>query len=267
MQLIIVIATYNSDNTLKQCLDSILMQTYNNYLIYIKDGGSTDNTLAIIKKYQKAHHNINLLSSCDSGVYDAWNIVIRLFGDGWVTFLGSDDYFKEQDSLAKIVSEIDSAEMLGARIIYGRNLVVDQYGSIVEEVGDGWDIARKGIYHEMTIRHPGCFCHSSLLRELNGFDDSFRIIGDYDFILRAINFSSVYFYDFSAVCHRIGGLSISPSRCMRVIKETYKLRKKHNLKPFLYMNAIFFKRLTLFFLSKILSDAKILNLIRRLKKR
>lgn len=263
----IVIATFNSEATIVECINSILLQEYNDFKVIVKDGGSIDNTLAIINEYQKTCENITLISSSDSGVYDAWNMTIPLLDDGWVTFLGSDDYFQEPDSLAKIVLEIDKATMLDAKIIYGCNLIVDQHGNIVEEVGDRWDVAKENIYNEMTVRHPGCFCHSSLVKELNGFDDSFKIIGDYDFILRAIKCSSVYFYDFSAVCHRIGGLSISPSRCLQVIKETYRLRKKHELEPCLYMDAIFFKRLTLFFLSKVLSDGEILNLVKRLKRR
>ncbi|WP_319437894.1 glycosyltransferase [Vibrio cholerae] len=261
----IVIATYNSEKTLRQCLDSVLYQSFDNYNIFVKDGGSSDNTLSILNEYRGKFTNISVVTGLDSGVYDAWNTAIEFIEDGWVTFLGSDDFFTSSDSLANIVLEIEKIQNSDIKVIYGRNFIVDDEGNIVEEVGEPWYVAKENIYKEMTIRHPGCFCHYSLLQDLNGFDGSFKIIGDYDFILRAIKISQVHFYDFSAVCHRVGGLSISPSRCMQVIRETYRLRKKHGLKPHVYMDSLFFKRLVLFLLSKILSDTNVLLLIRRFK--
>ncbi|WP_332396996.1 glycosyltransferase [Vibrio metschnikovii] len=267
MKLNIIIATYNSEKTLRQCLDSILFQSYDNYNVFVKDGGSSDNTLSILDEYREKFTHISVVTSLDCGVYDAWNTAIEFIEEGWVTFLGSDDFFKSFDSLANIVLEIEKIQNSDMKIIYGRNFIVDDEGDTVEEVGEPWYVAKENIYKEMTIRHPGCFCHYSLLQDLNGFDGSFKIIGDYDFILRAIKISQVHFYDFSAVCHRVGGLSISPSRCMQVIRETYRLRKKHGLKPCLYMDSLFFKRLVLYLLSKILSDTNVLLLIRRFKSR
>ncbi|MGC9423650.1 glycosyltransferase [Vibrio sp.] len=267
MKLNIIIATYNSEKTLRQCLDSVLCQSFDNYNIFIKDGGSSDNTLSILYEYRERFKNISVVSGSDSGVYDAWNTAIEFIEEGWVTFLGSDDFFKSPDSLSNITFEIEMIKNLDVKVIYGRNSIIDNEGNIAEEVGEPWYLAKENIYKEMTIRHPGCFCHYSLLQDLNGFDGSFKIIGDYDFILRALKISQVHFYDFSAVCHRVGGLSISPSRCMQVIRETYRLRKKHGLKPYLYMDSLFFKRLVLYFLSKILSDTNVLLLIRRFKSR
>ncbi|MFQ1844827.1 glycosyltransferase [Aeromonas veronii] len=260
----IIIATYNSQATIRQCLESILKQSLKEVEVIIQDGGSNDDTLSII---EEMGFSSSVISQKDSGVYHAWNLALTRVTAQWVTFLGSDDYFKEDDSLSSIRSEIDIAESLKSRIIYGKNIIVDLDDKLVCEIGDKWEISQKNIYRFMTVRHPGCFCHITLFKEIGGFDESFKIIGDYDFVLRSIAMSSVYYYDFPAVCHRIGGLSISPARCMQVIKETYRLRKKHKLKPFLYMDIIFFKRLTLFFLSIFLKDDIIFFLIKRLKGR
>ena len=61
MEIAILLATYNSSRFLEQQLDSLYSQTYKDWNLYVHDDGSTDNTLEILKCYNKKHHNIHIL--------------------------------------------------------------------------------------------------------------------------------------------------------------------------------------------------------------
>jgi glycosyltransferase involved in cell wall biosynthesis len=262
----IVVATFNSEKTISQCIESIFTQTFQGFEVIIKDGGSTDRTVQLIEKY-KEKYPIILICSSDTGVYNAWNIALLSATGKWVTFLGSDDYFTSSNTLSKINLEVMNAEKANCEVVYGKNNIVTIDDEFVEEIGSPWAIAKKSLHSEMSIRHPGCFCSLSLLYRLKGFDESFSIIGDYDFTLSAFKTVDFYFYDFTSINHRVGGLSISPSRMFKVINETIKLRRKHKIFPSLLLDKLFFKRAALYALSLTLSDKSILEFIVYMKKR
>jgi glycosyltransferase involved in cell wall biosynthesis len=77
IQLSIIIATYNSEKTLRATLESLLTQSFREFEVIIADGFSGDGTLAIIKEFEDKFklHNIafNWSSEKDAGIYDAWN--------------------------------------------------------------------------------------------------------------------------------------------------------------------------------------------------
>jgi glycosyltransferase involved in cell wall biosynthesis len=71
MKYSIITATYNAETFLERLLASILSQSYPNFEWVVQDGGSTDNTLNILKKYPDVR--IKIQSEPDRGIYDAWN--------------------------------------------------------------------------------------------------------------------------------------------------------------------------------------------------
>ena len=89
MKLSIIIPTFNSANTLRRALDSIIGQTLNDLEVLIMDGVSTDQTLDIAKTYND--NRIRIFSEPDNGVYDAMNKGIDKASGEWLYFLGSDD--------------------------------------------------------------------------------------------------------------------------------------------------------------------------------
>ena len=86
----IIIATYNAQKHIEECLQSITEQTGKNTEVVIIDGGSTDNTIELVKKYDKALA-ITFTSESDDGIYDALNKGTEIARGRWYYFLGSDD--------------------------------------------------------------------------------------------------------------------------------------------------------------------------------
>jgi len=85
----IIIATFNAGKDITACLESITAQTYKNIEIIVVDGGSTDNTINILKQFN--NHLLNWISESDKGIFDALNKGAMMANGNWLHFLGADD--------------------------------------------------------------------------------------------------------------------------------------------------------------------------------
>ena len=236
----IIIATFNSELTLQRCLDSIFKQSYTSYEILVKDGGSKDNTIKVLENNaQKIDY---ICTGEDDGVYDAWNHCLKIISGEWFIFLGSDDYLEDVNFLNRMLAYFIIANNQNSKIIYGKNKIITVDGNFIAIVGDNWEISKKKINSVMTIRHPGCFHHKSLLELVGFFDTKFKIVGDHHYILRSLKFGEPIFYPFVGVVHSLGGISTNPSLINKLIRETYKLRHDLMLKPFILIDMHFLKR-------------------------
>ncbi len=105
MTLDIIIPTYNSENTIKNCLESILNQNIQNELIrvIIIDGQSSDNTLNIVQSYTNKLP-MTIISEPDDGIYDAMNTGISICQADIIYFMGSDDSFYDSEVLKNVIS-------------------------------------------------------------------------------------------------------------------------------------------------------------------
>jgi glycosyltransferase involved in cell wall biosynthesis len=110
----IVTVVYNGGEYLEKTIQSILNQTYDNVEYIVIDGGSTDRTLDIIKKYEdKIDYWI---SEKDSGIYDAMNKGIKLSQGNYLLFLNAGDIFSSKNVIEKVIKVI---EQKNPSIIYG----------------------------------------------------------------------------------------------------------------------------------------------------
>jgi glycosyltransferase involved in cell wall biosynthesis len=91
VSLSIIIATYNAGNHISDCLLSVLALEQENMEIVIVDGGSTDNTLEIIKRYTTNNNKVSCVSEPDAGIYDALNKGVKRAKGKWLYFMGADD--------------------------------------------------------------------------------------------------------------------------------------------------------------------------------
>jgi glycosyltransferase involved in cell wall biosynthesis len=245
----IIIATYNSEKTLKKCLDSIVNQSNKNFEILVKDGGSVDHTIKILSDYQSKFKFF--ATGKDNGVYDAWNICLdKCIGD-WIIFLGSDDYFIDDNFLKKIQPYLNKGLFDNSKIIHGKNQIIDATGREISTLGQEIPNTSKNFFEKMPIRHPGCFHHKSLFTEVGKFDSNFKIIGDYQFILRAAKSSNFLFYPFVGVIHTNGGISTNPNYVLNIINENIKMRRQFNIKPYFNLNIEMSKRVIILIIMKL----------------
>jgi len=206
-QLTVVIATLNAATTIHQCLTSIIEQTVSPIEIVVIDGGSKDETQSIVQSFgDKISY---FVSQEDRGVYEAFNKGIKASQGEWIMFLGSDDFLHNSKSIEEILSFVKT-HAVKERIVYGQIEVQNEnLGSSL--FGKSWDDSREDFKHFMSIPHVGMLHHRTLFEDYGGFNETFKIAGDYEFLMRELRLGKALFVPGVIVAvHRTGGLSTNP---------------------------------------------------------
>ena len=175
MKISIITISYNSARYIQQTIRSVASQTYPNKEYIIIDGGSTDGTIDIIRRFED---NIEKwVSEPDNGIADAMNKGLALATGDFVIFLHSDDYFVDENVLS-----IASACLSSNFEIFLFNIFLsnNKGNRFFRPRGFNWWLNLKtGVYHQSVI------CTRTLFKRIGNFDTAFRVAMDYDFFLRA----------------------------------------------------------------------------------
>jgi len=221
----IVIATYNSKTTLQQCIDSIVQQTYPHKELIIIDGGSQDGTVDLLQAgQQKVTYWV---SEPDRGICHAWNKALPRARGEWICFLGADDFLWDATVLARI------GEQLGVlppsiRVVYGQNMLVNERGETLYSMGESWDKVKGRVWTSMCLPHPGMMHHRGLFEEHGPFNESFRIAGDYEMLLRELKHADALFIPNLIIAGvRQGGISSRPDAALSVLSESRRAQRMH----------------------------------------
>lgn len=121
----IITVVYNSEKHIEKTIQSIVSQTYPNIEYIIIDGGSTDNTVNIIKKYETKI--ACWISEKDRGLYDAMNKGMAKSGGDYLWFINSGDEIYHNTTLEKVFDNPDKA-----KIYYGETMIISPDG---KEIG------------------------------------------------------------------------------------------------------------------------------------
>ncbi len=171
----IITAVFNGAETVEKTIKSVICQTWPNTEFIIIDGGSTDKTLELIKKYDD---QIDYwLSEPDNGIADAFNKGLQYATGDYVAFLGSDDWF-EPDGIFRIVKEIKP----NGKIYSGHANLWSNDGKTMIKVHKS---RPERIFQTMRIAHAATFVSVDLFSSIGKFSTEYKIAMDYDFFLRA----------------------------------------------------------------------------------
>ena len=165
----VVTVCYNAVDCIEQTMLSVLDQTYHDIEYIIIDGGSTDGTVDIIKKY--ADRLAYWISEPDKGIYDAMNKGIAVATGDYINFMNAGDTFRDQSSIYTYVDVIKPE----SEIIYGD--VIIKYHSQFQYRKPLW---LDHLSECLPFCHQSVIVKTGLLRDRQ-FDTSYRILGDYDF--------------------------------------------------------------------------------------
>lgn len=219
----VIVSVLNGVKTIDRTIHSVLGQSYSQAELIVIDGGSTDGTVDVLADH---HGRIAYWESRpDRGIYHAWNKALQHAKGKWLYFLGADDYLWDRDVFEQIAPHLTSVAE-NTRIVYGQVAVVDELGGVLEIAGRPWMQVRRRFLQEMAIPHQGIFHHRDLFL-LQGFDESFVIAGDYEFLLRELRNREAYFVDRVIVAGmQIGGMSSDPTRTLKALREMARARRK-----------------------------------------
>jgi len=255
----VVTVVYNGEAHLEETIASVLGQGYDNVEYLIVDGGSKDNTLAILDKYED---RIDYwVSEPDHGIYEAMNKGLQLAGGELIGLLNADDFY-QPGALGKVVEAYRAERLPG--VYYGDNIVLQE------------DLALKYRSHAtfrywlgMPMCHQAMFVHRDVYSRLGGYSTRYRFAGDYDFLLRAVRAKTGFIHvnDYLVTYRNTGLTSVhyhsSLAEAKRINREYCGAFSLYHIR---YLVS-YCKTLTLHFLQKILlalCGEKVLNRFRLL---
>lgn len=197
----IITAVFNGRDRIADCIESVLKQDYPYIEHLILDGASTDGTVAILRKYQD--RIAFWKSEPDNGVYDAWNKGLELAQGEWIAFLGADDLYLPNaiSTYMELARRNPEAEFLCSRAR------LDHPTGYSPVFGGPWEWPRFATV--MSTIHVGTMHRRNLFKRFGKFDASYRIAGDYEFMLRSRDTLRTAFTPAITVVMRAGGLSDS----------------------------------------------------------
>ncbi|WP_295962396.1 glycosyltransferase family 2 protein [uncultured Alistipes sp.] len=208
MKISIITATFNSGATLRDTIQTVLTQTYQEIEYIIIDGNSRDNTLEIVREFEPYFDGrMKWISEPDNGIYDAMNKGIRMATGDIIGILNSDDFYNDENVLADIVNAFGCKK---TDCVYGNLVFVDS--------AKPDKIVRRWIGSQHTPgaflkgwhpAHPTFYARRTCFEQYGDFDLSFEISADFELMLRFIekNGCSNYYINRCFVKMRQGGAS------------------------------------------------------------
>jgi glycosyltransferase involved in cell wall biosynthesis len=214
---------YNGAKYLEETIKSIINQTYPNIEYIIIDGGSTDGTLDVIKKYED--YIDYWVSEPDEGIYEAMNKGIILSNGEWLNFMNCGDRFFDNDSVKEVFLNIIQFENFNYNIFYGKVIVVDENERIFYRDGFEEDRSLSKLKFYMSLPHQSSFYNNSFFKKNGLYDKNLKIAGDYEFLLRNYEYLKVKFIDKVLSVMIYGG--VSQKKYNAFLKEALMVRLKY----------------------------------------
>lgn len=229
MRISIITATYNSERTLRDTLNSVLCQDYQGYEHIIVDGGSTDNTLDIIREYEQRYAGrLRWISEPDHGIYDAMNKGIAMSKGDIVGILNSDDFYADDSVLSEIVRNIADVDA-----VYGDLEFIDVCDtSRVVRQWHGSQYKRGAFQRGWHPAHPTFYARKKWFDTLGAFDTSFKVSADFELMLRFFERGRITsrYIPMTFVKMRMGGESTgSIKRIIEGNRNVLRAFKKNNM--------------------------------------
>ena len=211
----IITVVLNGAKTIEQTIQSVLGQSYPNKEYIVIDGGSTDGTVDIIRRYKD---QIKIwISEPDKGIFDAMNKGISLATGELIGIINADDWY-EKDIFHTIA---DCYKKFGNKtVVHGllRNFAEDQFYSIK---GNSIRVLK----YDM-IQHPTCFIPRVIYQEYGSYDPRYKYSADFDLVLKYVNLGIEFKFLEKVIANfRIGGIS-SEGKSQ---SERFHILRKHKM--------------------------------------
>jgi glycosyltransferase involved in cell wall biosynthesis len=176
----IITIVYNDVQNIEQTINSVINQTYKNFEYIIIDGGSTDGTVDIIKKYSK---RIDYwVSEKDGGIYPAMNKGIKVANGQIINMMNSGDYYYSKDVLDKVAKYF--IKNINLSFVLGLSKFVKNDGTdFLINKKPYFSTLKAGMFN--TISHQAFFYKKELHKDLGLYDLKFKICADGYFMYRA----------------------------------------------------------------------------------
>lgn len=230
----IITVSYNSENTIRETIESIINQDYPSIEYIIIDGNSKDSTMDIIRSYGSKIQRV--ISEPDKGIYDAMNKGIRLASGDIVGILNSDDYYVDGTIISTVAACFKEAKV---DAVYSDLLYINKIKNN-EKVVRYW---KSGAYKKNKFLfgwmppHPTFFVKKSVYNSYGDFNLALKSAADYEIMLRFLykhSISCTYLPKIT-VKMRTGGISnASLKNRIRANKEDRRAWQINKIRPYFF---------------------------------
>lgn len=232
MKISIITATWNSGATVRDTMESVLSQSYPDWEHIIVDGGSSDDTIQIVKELESRYDGrLKWISEKDKGIYDAMNKGIALASGDVIGILNSDDFYTSQGVLSKVAIALydDNVDAVYGDIHFVND---DNLNKCVRYYSSRY-------FHRWMMKmgyqpaHPSFYCRKNIYDKFGCFDLDFRVAADFEHMFRLICVNNIRlnYLPLDFVTMRLGGASTSGiSSHKRIIADHLRTYRKHDVK-------------------------------------
>lgn len=227
----IVTPSFNQGNFIRQTIESVLSQNYPNLEYWVIDGGSTDNTLQVLREYE-SDPCFNWISEPDKGQSDAINKGLAKCKGDIFNWINSDDVL-----LPHALKRIASVWIKMSRpcIIFGRAKFIDQ---------DGKDLGYCSVQNpnvtlqdlvsgDYSLIQPATFVPTNQVRNIGGVDSSFHYRMDFDMHVKLAEKLPIYYVPCDIAFYRLHSASKTVALNLGFIDDTQRILDRASKKGLL----------------------------------
>jgi glycosyltransferase involved in cell wall biosynthesis len=213
----IVTVVHNAAATLERTMASVLAQSYPQVEYILIDGGSTDGSVDIIRRYERriAHW----VSEPDRGIAHAFNKGIAASSGDVIGILGADDWY-EPDAVRTAVRVFEAYPDAGVVCGHARYHAADGADYVATVDPERLD-------REMTVNHAASFVRKALYRQLGVYDEDYRLAMDYELLLR-FKLAGVRFASVDQVLCNVRRCGASDRKWLQAIAEVRRAKEKNS---------------------------------------
>jgi len=184
MKISIITVTYNSGKTVRDTIESVLIQTYPEIEYIVVDGASKDNTLVIVKEFEPLFKGrLRYVSEQDKGIYDAMNKGIMMATGDVVGILNSDDFFTTNEVIERVVDAFNNK----VDAIYGDiHFVKDENLKKCTRYFSSRYFRPWLLRFGFMPAHPSFYCKKEIFEKYGLYDLQYRTSSDFEMMVRLL---------------------------------------------------------------------------------
>ncbi len=224
----IITVVWNNAKTIKDAIDSVLSQTYENIEYIIVDGASTDGTVEIVQNY--GDKITKFISEKDKGLYDAMNKGIAQATGDIVGILNSDDFYIDEFVIERVLKEIENKKVdsIFADLVFVKPENIDK----TVRYYDSSKCMPEYFQYALYPAHPTFFVKKWVYDKYGVFKTDYKIGADFDIMARFLytNKISYSYIKKPIIKMRVGGVSTSFSSIWINALEQLRVCRENNIK-------------------------------------
>lgn len=236
----IITPSFNQGKFIEQTIQSVLSQNYPNLEYIVMDGGSTDETISILKKYEG---KLKWFSKIDKGQSDAINKGLKMATGDIIAWINSDDYYLP-GTFQKIAEIFEKDKCV--KWITGDYKIIDEGGKEIHSFVRGYKklVSYISSFTALSfanyINQPSTFWRKTLMDKVGPVNESYRYCMDYDLWLRFMKESPPYIIHRPLSAFRIHAASKGGSEYRKQFDEEITVLKQdsHIAKTILILHAL-----------------------------